>query len=366
MEKLGSLVAPYVNADGLQGIINQTTPLLTVGWYNKRFVWGPQRNNLTYATIVGNTRIASLASVVDRDSATPVRSRPGMQKILGEIPAIKAYTFLKEEDARLILEMQDLNALNGGRLTEILDLVFNDVKYIADGVENRLDDFVAQGMCKGYVEINTTNNPDGIVQGGVIDLALPTTNKLVSAADWGIAGTDIIADIILTTQTAKRRGVSFQTILVDVTRFYDILKNTSVQNFLKGFYNPGSNATYAVTLGQINIALQANLLPVFELVDFTQMVETDGVQVAYNPWVKNNVAFIPGGNLGVIHNARAIEDGLRPAANCTYAKAGRTLISKWSQNEPFREYTKGELNAFPGFEQINSIYIMKTDAVAWS
>lgn len=366
MEKLGSIIAPYVNANALQGIINQTTPLLTIGWYNKRFVWGPQRNNLTFSTVIGQNRIASLASVIDRDSSTPPRSRPGLQKILGEIPAIKHYTFLKEEDARLLLEMQDLNALNGGRLSAVLDLVFNDVKYIVDGISNRIDDFVAQALSTGQVLINTTNNPDGIVQGGFIDMFLPSTNKLVSGADWGVIGTDIIADIVAATQGAKRRGTTFDVMLIDTVRFYQVMKNTSVMNFVSGFYNPGSNKTYAVTLGSINEALAANLLPTFELVDFIQMVEIDGVQNSYSPWTSTNVSFVPAGNLGVIHNARAIEDGLHPAANCTYAKSGQTLISKWSTNEPFREYTKGELNAFPGVEQINSVYIMRTDATSWS
>lgn len=365
MEKLPSLIAPYLNAAALQGQINRIQPLLVQGWYNKRFVWGPQKNTLTFSTVIGETRIASLASVIDRDSASPVRSRPGLRKVLGEIPAIKHYRFLKEEDARLILEMGELNATNSGRLNEVFDLIYNDAKYVVDGVENRIDDFCAQALSKGFVEIKAENNPDGIVQEGYIDMYLPSRNRLVSDADWSDPSTDIIKDITDTTRAAQTYGHVLSTMLIDVVKFYDVIKNTSVQNFLKGYNNPGSNNTYAVTLGQLNIALTANLLPTFELVNIQQMVEEDGIQIPYKPWETVNVTFVPNGNLGVIHNARAIEDGLRPVTGVSYSKSNRTLVSKWSTNEPFREYTKAELNAFPGVEQINQIYILKTDGLAW-
>lgn len=365
MEKLSSILAPYLNANTLQAIINQVTPLLVTGWYRTYFPDGPVRNSLTYATIIGASRIASNASVVDRDSTSPVRARPGLQKILGEVPAIKNYTYLKEVDVRMILEMQELNQLNGGRLDDVFNLVFNDIKYISDGIENRMDDFVAQGLSTGVINIDDQNNPDGFVQGGYIDCFLPSNNKLVSAADWSNNATNILIDIQTTVQTAKRRGVTFSKIFVPILLWYSLLNNTSVQNFIKGYYNPGSNAVFAVTLETLNIALKANLLPQIELVDFTQMVEADGKQTAYNPWDSVSVTFVPTGNLGIIHNARAIEDGLRPAANVQYSKTGNTLISRWSSNEPFREYTKGERNAFPGLESINSVYIMHTDTSSW-
>lgn len=366
MDKLPSLIAPYLNANQLQSVITQGAPLIVQGWYQKRFSWGPLKNNLTFSTVIGQTRLASLASVVDRDSETPVRARPGLQKITGDIPAIKHYRFLKEDDARLILEMNDLNALNGGRLTDVINLVFDDVKYVADGVENRLDDFVAQALSKGYVELNGTNNPDGITQAGIIDFYLPDRNKLVSDADWTVDGTDIVKDIRDAVQLALTFGYSFSSMIIDQTRWNQMLSNTALQNFVKGFFNPGSNQTYALTLGNVNLALSSNLLPTFEICNIVQRVEVDGVQVAYKPWAINNVAFVPDGNLGIIHNARAIEDGLRPVTGVLYSKANRTLISKWSQNEPFREYTKAELNAFPGVELIDQLFIMRTDGTDWS
>jgi hypothetical protein len=42
------------------------------------------------------------------------------------------------------------------------------------------------------------------------------------------------------------------------------------------------------------------------------------------------------------------------------------LISKWSDLEPFGEFTKGQANAFPVFNDVDSIYILKVNGTTWS
>ena len=130
---------------------------------------------------------------------------------------------------------------------------------------------------------------------------------------------------------------------------------------MKGYYRVTTGGTIAnATLEQVNTYLQANMLPVIEIVDVVKSIEKDGKLAAYRPFTQANCTLVPSGKLGIIHNAYAIEE-LKPVAATTYAVANNALISKWQQNEPWGEFTKGELNAMPGLSAIDSIYILQTD-----
>lgn len=362
-EKLESIFGDYASNASLQAIINRSLERFNKPWFTRRFRWGLQRNELTFATVLGASRIASLASIVDRDSTTPLRARQTLSKVNGEVPAIRHMRPLNESEMRAYLTLGDLATRNGG-INPALDLIFNDIKFVGEGTEARIDDFVAQGLSKGYVEITTASNADGVTMGETIDLFLPAENKLVSSGNWQTANFDIIGEITTIVSDAQGRGLAFETILIDQLLWNIIRNNTKLQSFLSAFYNPGSNKTYAMTLENLNTAMTANGLPVFEIVNIAQMVEDDTKQRPYRPWKKENVTFVPAGELGVIHNAYAIEK-LRPATGVNYADYNRTLISKWSTNEPVREFTKAELNAFPGFEAIEQIVILHTDGAAW-
>jgi hypothetical protein len=101
----------------------------------------------------------------------------------------------------------------------------------------------------------------------------------------------------------------------------------------------------------------------FEVIDPVIGVEKDGVITNIRPWKAENVALVPDGILGTIHNSLAMEE-LMPVPEVKYAKYQNILISKWFENNPFGEYTLGEWNAFPGFELIEQCYILTTDSAA--
>ena len=42
------------------------------------------------------------------------------------------------------------------------------------------------------------------------------------------------------------------------------------------------------------------------------------------------------------------------------------FIQKWSELEPFKEWTKAEANAIPVIDDPETMYILKADAAAWS
>ena len=50
----------------------------------------------------------------------------------------------------------------------------------------------------------------------------------------------------------------------------------------------------------------------------------------------------------------------------TTLKKDFVFISKWSELEPFKEWTKAEANAIPVVNDPDAMYIMKTDAKEWA
>jgi hypothetical protein len=140
--------------------------------------------------------------------------------------------------------------------------------------------------------------------------------------------------------------------------FWIMAYSDEVINALKAFQRIPVGSVMP-TLDQINTFLSANMLPTIELVDVLTGIEKDGIITNYDPWMTTNVALIPEGMLGEIFNSYAIEE-LKPVAGVNYATNQRILLSKWATNDPWQEMTKSELNAFPGFEAIDSCFILTT------
>lgn len=360
MSQLASIFGQY--ATRMQVMIDNSADRFAPLWYPKYFGWAPPQSTLNYTSVIGKSRIEAAASVVNRDSSTPLRSRAALEKLNGEIPAIKEMFKMDENDYRDFLMLQQLNVDDNSKLTQLMDFLFADVKHVGDAAHKRVDAMVLEAVSTGKITIDTTNNPDGLAYGTKLDLLMPDDNKKTAALSWDSSATATpLTDIENVVSAAGDKGVSFAKILMSNTLFGKFKKCKEVKDTLTAYYYgpiaTGSN-TFAITsLDRINEYLSANGLPTVELVDVPIGVEKDGVISTIRPFSDSNVSFIPAGNLGEIKNAVAIES-LKPVPQLSYATYNRALISKWYSNEPFGEWTKVELNAFPAFGAIDSTFIL--------
>jgi hypothetical protein len=79
------------------------------------------------------------------------------------------------------------------------------------------------------------------------------------------------------------------------------------------------------------------------------------------------VAFVTNKRVGSVkHGPIAEEQAESVRKKATMIKRDHVLITKWSELEPFAEFTKGQANAFPTFDDVDSIYLLKVDATTWS
>ena len=355
-------------ATGLQILVNENEDKFKEVFYPSYFNMGTPQPGLSFATAIGRSRIEAAASVVAHGSEAPLRGRAGLEKLSGEVSAIKVKRKMDEQEYRNWLVMQNMNVPDESRKQQIINLIWNDVRYVADAVRSRIDIMVKQALSQGKVTINATTNPDGIVPGDV-DLLISSDNKLgvtdLSQAynahnqwkddDDNIGTATPISDIAHVVETYEDKGIEFEKILMTPTKWRAIAKIDEVTELL------GTRPTF----DEVNNYLSDRGLPIIELVKGKHQLESGGTLSTYTAWQDKYVTFIPSGSLGLIHNAVAIEE-ITPVAGVDYAMSNRTLISKWSQTEPFGEFTRGEIAAFPGLEAADNVVLVNTESENWA
>jgi len=326
-------------------------------FFPRYFRTAAPRPSLRYETVLSGESLEAMAAVVSPESEYPLHGRQGMRRLAGEVPAIAVR---RQKNANDLRELQVLIASNAlgleERLRQVIEQEADDMLYVRNAVLRRLDAMCKQAVSTGSVTVTPGNNPDGIA----FDVPLvPAANRLKSNADWGNENTDIVKDLETVRQKALETGAPIAKVLVGESLWYSIINNKSLQSLLKGWFNPGTNARYAVTLEAANAALSANRLPAIEVVPDLAHVQTDGKRTPAHSWARDSAAFVPAGGLGVVHCALANEQ-MYPVSGVDYLVSDGVLISRWREQKPLAEVTEGVWCAFPGLEQAANMFVMDT------
>lgn len=369
--RIKSVFGDYATA--LQVLVDENLDRFKEPFFPKYFTMGTPQNGLSYATAIGRSRIEAAASVVAHGSEAPMRSRAGLEKLSGEVAAIKVKRKMDESEYRNWMVLQGMPVSDETKKQQIIQLIWDDVKHVIDSVRSRVDIMVKQALSTGNVNINLASNPDGINLGDINLLRLDNNSGVPgsrngttaafentgTATYWsdnqGTSGGEAnpLTDIQYVVE--ENPEFDFEKVLMTPRRFRAVASRRRVTEML------GESPT----LEMINNWLTDRNLPYIELVTGRHTLETNGVVTNFAPWNDNHVAFIPAGTLGIVHNALAIEE-IRPVEGVDYAISDRILVSKFAQTEPFGEYTRGEIAAFPGFEAADNTLIVNVMADAWA
>lgn len=357
--RITSIFGPY--AKQLQALIDARADRFKTQFFPAYFDWGVPTMTLSYATAIGRSRIEAAASVVAHGAGAPLRSRAGLDLLEGKVAAIKVKRNMKEEDYRTYMTVQNLNIDDQQKKLTMLKLIWEDTMYCVDAVMDRLDIMCLQAISSGKITISKDTNPDGI-NPPVIDLLMPKNNRKSAKVKWtadNLQTMTPISEIEDVCDAAEDAGSSIAKILMPKALFRLVERSKETLDLLTAFNGINKGNLNMVTLDMLNAYLDANKYPPIELIDARKAIEKDGKLTSYSPWTDGNVSFIPDGKLGIIHNAYDIEQ-LQPVNGIAYATYNNALISKWSVNDPWAEYTQGVISAFPGVEAIDSIYILQT------
>lgn len=355
----GALAEPQ----NLQAMIDNSLESLNSNsiWRNYLTIGVPQAS-LTFESVIGRYRIEAAASIVDPDSKKPIRSRNKAEVYTGKIPSIQEKVPMNQSDFRAMMMLESTMMNDQARKNELIRLLFDDVSKAAVAPDKRVDIMLLQILSTLNVDVSTTNNPDGVAYGTVDMLSQAYQKQGVPVVWTDAANAKPLTDIETFVQVQKTtRGRTFGKMLMSFELWLVFKKTAEVKSALSSFYTGSTNKTVVVTLNTVNEYLTANMLPIIEVVDYTTGIESDGIIGTIRPFDVNNVSFIPNGTLGVLQNAIAVEERIK-APQVSYAMYGRTLVSKWMENDPAREWTGCELNAFPAVD-IDSVFVLQTNVV---
>lgn len=366
MAIVASVFGNLASNQNLQALIDNSIDAFQNESIWRRYLdWGLPQMELSFATVIGRSRIEAAASIVDPDSPAPLRGRSALEQLEGKIPTMKQAFSLNQSDYRALLNLQNLPIPDNAKKQQLIQKLFNDVRNASVSTDRRLDIMFLQAVSTFQIDLSLTFNPDGVAF-GTVNLLAKDEQKRTVGVTWveaNAATADPFKDIEAVVAYAASTGRSFSEIWIDQELWLTIKNFDKVKSALSGYMNPGSNKNFVVTLDRVNEYLAANKQPIIKVVNERRGIEKDGKVQTINPFKKENVVFVPAGKLGMVHNAICIEE-VEPVAGVNYAKYDRTLLSKYRDNNPWMEYTQVELNAFPALEAIDGIFILQSDVAA--
>lgn len=361
-----SIFGALVQGANMQAMIDNTLNVLYGDSVWRRYLTpGIPTMDLTFNTVIGRSRIEAAASIVDADSSAPLRSHGHLERLSGKIPTMKQKFRMSDTDLRKMHVLMETRLISDdARKRAMLDAIYNDVRKCATAGDKRVDIMLMQALSTLKIDVSATNNPDGVAF-GTLDLLAGRYQKQGVKIAWSSSSTSKpLTDIQDYVEFAYNNyGRTFTSIKMSRAAWTNFMKSAEVISRLQTFFNVGkANASFAVTLDNVNAMMVANQWPTIEVINYATGVESDGIISTVQPFATESVTFVTtNGALGTLEWAPSMET-LHPIENKNYATFGPTLVGKWCENDPLTEFTAMEMNAFPAID-VDQVWVLRTETV---
>lgn len=334
--------------------------------YYPNFFGTKQKTSLKWETLVGEKGAPVVADVISFDSSAPQKTREVISKLSGDIPKTAVKRGMNESDYNEYLQLQN-DAAGDAQQMEVLNLAFKDQDFVYNSVRARYEWWCMQLMSKGGFHLNAQNN-NGLVTAEFVGCGMLEANKKVSSSDWANTNTaDGLQDIDDVITAASADGVNIQYVIMHTADFALLKKQKATIDKIKAWINQTSKIV--VTKKVINEYLAEQEIPV-QIVTISPAVRVETKnhrRTTVNPWERKRICFLEDLNVGDIqHGPIAAENSASIQKKAIMVKQDFILITKFSTEEPFKEWTKAEANAFPVVNDPDAMYILKADGEAWS
>uniref|UniRef100_A0A6M3JUI2 Putative capsid protein n=1 Tax=viral metagenome TaxID=1070528 RepID=A0A6M3JUI2_9ZZZZ len=321
---------------------------------------------LTWESLTGSHGSPVMADVIEYNASAPLKTRRVVTKTTGDIPKIAIKRQMDEKDYN---EYNTLKALARGDESRnaLLDLVFGDIDFCYTGVMSRTEYLAMQALSYGVIALTTSNN-NGIITEANCDFGVPAANKGAVALQWSQAsGATPLDDIRTIVDNQAASGYTYEYMVMDKTALGELQANTQVKEEFSVLRNTDITSSKPM-LSEMNRVLEARLLPKIIVVDSMARFENAEHSLTnVAAWKTGYVTFIPELRVGnILHGPIAEETSPSVSKKALQVKRDHILLSKWSELEPFGEFTKGQANAFPRFTDVDSLFMLKVDATTWS
>lgn len=294
------------------------------------------------------------ADVVALDSELPVKSRDTIEVVSGDIPKIGMKMYLTEK------QMKDIQSLiaTSRPTAQIVDKIFTDLPRVIEGVYETIEGIFLSELSTG-VGIAPRSNGTGVR----VDMKFLDANKFGVKVLWSDTKSNALDDL----QKIFDKAMDDENVITDM--YAD-------DEFLKAFYsNEQVRQQYAFNQGFVG-----DKIPVLDLEKAQEVVrrkwgvelhrvarkirtELNGERKNSDAWAKGTAAFTCDERLGSLVWTDLVES-TRPVPNVTYETADDfILVSKYSQTDPWREFTASQAMVVPVLNNVDRIYLLDSKQV---
>lgn len=305
------------------------------------------------STVVSRSVVA--ADVVAMDSELPLKKRDALSTASGTIPKIGMKMFKSE---KLISDINIMRA-RGQKEADIVAKIFDDVARVIGGVFERLEFMFLRGLSTGVMLVQDSEN---VGVGVRVDFGYLAENQFGVKANWNDISSSLpITDIDAVLDKAKADGCTITTIALDKASFNRLRSSKQAKELYGarlGIAGSSLIPSPSVFTDIFKDEYGINLL----VVDRTVYHEKDGKRVPVKPFAENTLVFLSDDIVGSLVYGE-VPEATSPVSGVEYQNSDFILVSKYSKNDPLREFTSSQAMALPVIENVNSIYLLKTDNV---
>lgn len=332
--------------------------------YDRFLDWDLPTIGLDFEEIIGKYNITIAAPTIGEDAKEAIIGSEGLQTMRERMVNHAISLPMTIQTYRKILQLLDSKSIpDDAKKQQLVKLMWGDVMTVVGGVHGKLDMIFLRALSNGGVfTFDETTNPEGGVR-GTIDYKQPSENIATVNTSWtaeNIDTVDCFEDIQAVLDAAQDKVVLDRILCAPAIISY-ICRSKQMKKMIFG-----SDKSSSILLARdLNEWMQSNGFPVFEPIRRQIRVQNGATSSVYEPWVKENMVFVPAGKLGVIKTAYSNNE-LKPEPGVAYSNNGRIRVSQWgvgeTQGSNGVEFTKAESISLPVITEINGIYTLKTQS----
>lgn len=302
------------------------------------------------------TRVA--ADVVSMDAELPLKSRDKVSTAEGTIPKLGMKLYMSEK------QLKDLDNMLAQNLPapQVLQKMFADLPRCIEAIYERIEDMFLSELSSG-VALATRSGGTGVR----LDVGFLEGNKFGHGTKtWDADDSTPLDDIQKVYDKAMDDQNTITTAYIDDYTIKLLGKNKQVREqyaFNQGLVITADSKVPVLSFDQVSTIFQNKWQTKLVRVARTIKTELNGKKGTHNPWTKGHITFTCYDNLGELYWTNTAE-ATRPVAGVTYETADQFILaSRYSTNDPLREFTASQAMVVPILNNVDAIYSLDSTQV---
>lgn len=294
------------------------------------------------------------ADVVALDSELPLKSRDSISTASGDIPKIGMKLYLTEK------QMKDIDSMIAQQMpiAQIINKIFNDLPRCLEGVWERIEDMFLSELSTG-VGLSTRNDGTGVR----INVNYYDENKFGVSELWENPEANKPLDDM---RQVFDKALNDQNVITDIWMDDIALRNFYASKQVREQFAFDNRITVAggnvptLDLDKAGQVLATKWGVNLHRVARKIKTEINGKKQSHSPWQEGMVVFTCDEKLGSLVWTNTAES-TRPVGGVEYQAADDfILLSKYSKNDPLREFTSSQAMVVPIINNVDRIYTLNT------